>query len=245
MSTPRIFLFSILFLLSSMPALAQGGVSYFTSRSDFDASCDVLLATEDFTGSGLAPSRVFGCASPVNSVNANCFPAGVLMPGFNISGDGNFNKTGDVLIATAGFFGLPQDAIGGNEITEPFNIAFDAPVTSVAFNLFSVLGISDILLETLDDNGNTIDSKTLMNASLTATFVGLTSSTPIRGIRLKSQDNKLEFINNLSFGSCGNTTSSDIPTMSQWSMFILGLILTSLAVVRIREYSISDVIAEV
>lgn len=213
-------------------------IDFYDTRSALNDACGETFPIEDFADSGLIMNSFVTCASPVNSSNANCFPMGVLIPGFSVSEEGG--KTNMIFMAAAGVFGLPSDAIGSNSINESTNISFDSPVTSVAFDLYTTSGAtSDIQVDLLDAVGGVIGTNTFPGVSTTATFVGFISDNPIRGVKIKSQTfGKHEFINNLSFGTCTNV-ASDIPTMGQWSIFILGLILTSLALVFIRIQSLS------
>lgn len=211
-------------------------ITFYESRADLDAACGATFPIEDFAG--LADNAFMTCGSPVNSTNSNCLPAGSLNAGFNILGDGDFGHSGDVYLSGTGNFGLPNPAIGGNSGNEPTNITFDSPVTSVGFDAYAVPVISSIQLDLLDASGVVIETRTISQVPGSGKFVGITSSTPFSAVRLKSQaKGTFEFISNLSFGTCTNV-ASNIPTMGQWALFILGMILTSLALVYIRVQSL-------
>jgi len=171
----------------------------FTSQTDFEGACGGL-AFEDFAGS--VNGNFEGCASPINSTSGNCYPVGELVGGFSLSGDGEFDTTGDIFINKIGAFSISELVIGSNDITEPLNISFDSPVSSVGFKLFSGLVSADIVMEVFDSSGAIISIETLPNINSSGSFVGLSSSTGISTISLKSQGLALEFINNLYFGNC-------------------------------------------
>lgn len=197
----KIFTFLVVILLASISLNGQAQVTYFETRSEFHDVCpENDLTFEDFNG---GPAGSSGCTGPVSDQGDDCFAAGEIESGFEVTT--NIEQAGDILYIPAGSFGVNANAVGADVFPAHTILNFtdsNAVVNAVAFDLHSALGDGAAIKLTIFGKEGIIDSA-IFNAPQDApVFVGIQSTKAIISIELENLDLVLEHIALLSFGNC-------------------------------------------
>ena len=179
-----------------------------TDRPTFQAACVIpTLMLEDFAG-GPGAGTIATCANTIDSSGDGCFPAGELLPGFQVTRSGGAG----VVYVGVGWGGhvYTEPYVGSNTFTQFTIINLTAPINQVGFDLISLRGGAGN-----GNNGGNIDVRVFGNAGLIDTytitltgdassFVGIVADEAITRIELQDPTGQdVELIANLEFGDCG------------------------------------------
>lgn len=155
------------------------GLTIYLSRPTFDADFPGL-PVEDFEGNGLPPNAVQACAPPLN-VNTNdaCFPTSSILPGIEFD-VGLAGGSGQYVLLTQGFLGVPSDIVGANTFSENAIWRFDPPVSAVGLDFVWPLGTSTANITIRDGSGAVLGTD-VQNAP---GFWGVSSAVPIGEVEI-------------------------------------------------------------
>lgn len=182
---------------------ATDEVTLFSTLAEFEAECSIEdLAFEDFTG---GPTALLQCSIAVSSAGDNCFPAGEIVEGFEITSNTADAGTGVFYLDPSDGFGNTDPGVGSGTFADFTIINFTGaePVTSFAFDLYALLDGGIVEMRIIDVDGE-IETIEIDATSGDAVFVGGISDTPIASIELEdTAATQGELIANFRFGSCG------------------------------------------
>lgn len=187
-----------------------GGLQVFSDRATYIAQCDngTNLVLEDFTG---GPTALLGCDTVLSSAGDSCFPAGELEEGFEITVSDPINQT--IYIDPADGFGNLDPAVGSNTFLDFTIINFTGPdpVTSFGFDLYSLLGGSNIDVRVFGTSG-LLETVVVDVTSTGPVFVGIISTEEIVSVELEDLTlADVEVISQFLFGSCAPPPLNDDP----------------------------------
>lgn len=185
-------------------------VATYTDRATYleDCSNGDFLTLEDFAG---GPNALLACGEVISAAGGPCYPAGELQEGFEISVNTAGNTT--IYIDPNDGFGTSDPAVGSNTFLDFTIITFtgEEPVTSVGFDVYSLLGGSNVDVRVIGEAG-LIDTITMDVTTTGPVFLGIVTDEPILSIELEDLTGaNVELISQFLFGACGPAELNDDP----------------------------------
>ncbi len=176
----------------------------YTDRASFDAEAGAL-PLEDFTG---GPSSLTSCDDVLSDAGDTCFPAGELLPGFEITT--NTPGNGTIYIDPSDGFGNTIPIVGTNTFTDVTIINFpNNDVNAFGFDLYSLLNGSNMDIR-IYGMGGLIDTQVVDVTSTGPVFFGYIANETIVSVELEDlSGTDVEVLGMLAFGGCssgGGTT---------------------------------------
>ena len=203
------------------------GADFYTDSGLWSGACTFsTLTEEDMSNALVADFGIETCGTLINNAsNDACFATGGFAAGVDVTTDVN-----NVLVVLGtGFFGAPSPALGANSFSENLVLTFTTPVNAVSFEVLDLATTNDVEVEAFGASGS-LGTFTVPAPGGTEAFVGIIGSEDITSVVLTSPGGEL--ITSLSFGSC---SVEIVPTMGEWALISLGLILMIFGVVAVRQ----------
>ena len=193
-------------LLLSVKLFAQ--VTPYTSAASLQNDFTGTIVTEDFTGGATDPAI---CGNVVSSAGNDCFEAGVLVAGFELSA----TNDGPIVFLPEGF--LPSEnetpRLGANAGLEVTVLTFTADNVFAVGHSLHVDNSGDFNYTVYDKNDAVIYDEDLAFSG----FYGIISTTPIGRIEIKSLADAGELIGDLIMGT--NTLSVNNNQAKQFTYY--------------------------
>jgi len=224
-------------LSQSQPFTAT--IAPFEAESHGPVSCDPATSMtlfEDFSNNLIGDNSVSNCA-PVFDCNTDdvCFAPNGIQCGFTITNIQDGSPINELGLLTTGQFGSALNFVGPFWFSDDFVLTLDAPSPDVSFDFASFFGDELVDLDISDEFGNPIGiiqvtTTTLdMPTAITISAVGGN----IGEITFRDFDlNVGMVISDLSF--CVPPT---VPTLGEWAIICLGLMMLIFGVVYISASS--------
>ncbi len=210
------------------PLTAPTGVSFFVTRTDFDAAAPGL-PIEGFENANIGVNDVAAISSPLNSnTNNSYFSVGDILPGISISCSDINHTTDGLAVAGAGFAGNTSKIVVANYFPDSEIITFNPPVTAVGLDVIEFMGGSSCTINIYNASSGLIASTTSVS-SATGVFFGVTSSTPIGSIEIFSTSNGAEGADNIAFGS-----QKAVP-VSNWAIYLVFFLIAGTILLSFRK----------
>ena len=213
-------------------------LTFYNDRETFHAVAPGL-PVEDFTGTLVGPAAVGNCAPPLHhATNDACFPTGGVIEGFELdvilSCPPASGSVGDYVIATAGFMGLPMNAVGPHFFCDSTILRFDPPVNAVGLDLIELLTPVNADIAVFDPEGGLMGTDQAVGSTGGA-FWGATSSTGIGRVEIVAALDGGELLTNLEFGEVPSISA--IPVVGDVGRLLLCLLLAiaGLVVIVLRR----------
>ena len=201
-------------------------LTFYTDRPTFNLA-NPGLPIEDFEEGNVGAGGVISFDGPLDSTSNNTgFMPGDILPGISFVA-----STTDLALTGDGFLGIPTKAIGPNSFGDTFDILFTTPVLAAGMDVLTPLNAS-VVTASVFGEGNVLLGSTMINASATPTFFGVSNMAAITRINLDAEANGGEIIDNIAFGSPGNG-QAPIPEPS--TIVLLGSGLAGLIGYRMRK----------
>lgn len=182
-------------LLAGSPARA--GLTFFFSRSEFEAAFPEARS-EDFEAARVAPGSQVAFDAPLTAETDNAvFAADEIRPGLVIQ-DTPGPSAGGLIATGAGFAGLPTKAVGTAAGSEGLDLRFpDDGVFEVALDVFAIDG-GLVTATLIGRGGRLLASRSFTANPELAGFLGVASDDiPIVRIGLKALGTDLELVDNV------------------------------------------------
>ena len=209
--------------LGAASQAAHAGV-FFTNDADFTLAAGPLSGFEDFE-EGDVPVGGTDFAAPLDSTTDNgIFSPGDIAPGLALRDQPGPGSEG-LIALDAGSFGALSNVVGTNLLADELVLEFSVPVDAVGFNAFTFLA-NDPALEISFFNGAILLDSTVIASDQTTSYVGyLSGGDFITSILLSSSNNRIEFVDNISFGVSGLVQLPEPATSLLFSLGLAGLFL--------------------
>lgn len=236
------FMLSMLIVLSAAaPSLAQ--VTFSSNEAFFHAENPHLI-TQTFAAGNVEPGDLTGCDTPVDSGSDDvCFSPGNILPGiaFSVEPGSGTNLVGPFL-----FFNLnPVKALVPDGAAEKSVVLFPGNTVIAAglrvgclfdFGIGQPCTNQALRIEVFGQGNQLIGSTNVTTDSLFQTFVGITSDVPIERITLVDADLDPPSFNGIASVSFPGEGHS-IPTLSEWGMMAMAVIIGAGAAITLRRRS--------
>lgn len=234
---------ALILLSAAAPSLAQ--VTFSLNEAFFHAQ-NPHLVTQTFAGGNVEPGDRNDCDTPVDSSSDDsCFSPGDILPGIAFSVEPG---SGTVLVGPFLFFNLnpvnvltPDGSAQKNVVLFPGNTVLAAGLRVGCFFDFGI-GLpctnQALRIEVFGPGDELIGSTNVVTDSLFQTFVGITSDVPIERITLIDADLDPPSFNGIASVSFPGE-ARNIPTLSEWGMIALVMVIGAAAAITLRRRSAS------
>lgn len=185
---------TLLFLFAGAPLFAQ--VTVFTDAAAFDAAYEGTMTFEDFSGASADEPNI--CGNVISADSNDCFPAGTLESGFEIS---TVNESA-VVYLPAGF--LPSNnaspRVGANDGADGTVISFTGTdAVFAAGHSLHVDNSGDFNYKVINNDDEVIYDEDREYSD----FVGVIATEPIKRIEITALLDMGDLIGDLQFGTQG------------------------------------------
>lgn len=222
--------------------IPTAGVDFYTDRTMWANGCPVstALVLEDFSSSLVPDDNVcLNMEIPWSTTANSCFGEGDLSSGYSLTTE---DGQGLILFTQGGPFSLTSNAVGPSDPEDrDLSINFSTPVNSVSFDLLSPEEDADFRVEVFGASG-LLDIEGVSVAAGSSAFVGAIAAENITRIVIEDIESSgyAQLISNLSFDLCtaAPTTAEPIPTIGEWGIICLGLLIITFGLVAVKKTSI-------
>ncbi len=176
----------------------------FTDQTTWLNNCNAgTLTTEDFMG---GPTIITLCDGVISSDGNNCYPEGEIQEGFDLIAE----ISNPIGYYPANTFGNNQPVLGPNEVVDYTRINFRRTnITRVGLQLFNLSEAAGVI-RLYDRGGFLYDTLDVNISGPDTSFFGIVSTIPIGRIELENEDGTGYYLNNLSYGTCNDTCTSEV-----------------------------------
>jgi len=224
--------------IPNLNVIPTSGVDFYMDATSFEGACtaeenlSVTLVDAGLQNTLVGPFGLGICSTQVSSTTNNeCYTTGALEPGFTLSA-----TVGDLLVIGSGLFNPVDPAFIGPDLFESdMRIDFQQATNLGCFDFAELLlpvG-NAVTVEIFGASGslgvlNTIDN------GLNPITICFAASENITSITI-SDVGSAGLLSSLSFGLCESTEVTVIPTMGEWGLMSLGLLLLIIGIVEVKQ----------
>ena len=201
------------------PGLPEGGLTYYTDRTMFEADFPGLTL-EDWSGTSVPPGNIVACPPPFDSSTNNaCFTPGAIEPGISLDVILVAGGSGQLVVIGAGALGNAGPLVGPNTFAEHSLWSYSVAVGAFGTVFNCPIAPATMAVDIYDTSGGLLGSTTANCGAPPGNFWGVSSMVTIGRIEVTGGANDAELYGDTLFGA------GPVPSMGSWGLLALLLVL--------------------